>query len=231
MECVSSLSQKRWASLYLESHLNSSSFRIPGCSVLRSDCLHSQSGILSPDNQLAMTGIVIFVGRTYHLNFLHPLSSFDPYSDYVGVNMSLTNSFSLSFLTVYAPPIHSSTKSPSPPPFFRQKYLHSGALQLPQSPVGLIGYFWPPWWESICLGVLLGPLPLNYPNTTTPLYPFSGSRSSPDISFAPSSLAAGRCFRTWPLNHLQILLLVSLSPVFHPNKPPHFLQFSKTSVG
>ena len=33
------------------------------------------------------------------------LSSLDPYSDYVGVNISLNNSSSLSFLNVYAPPI------------------------------------------------------------------------------------------------------------------------------
>ena len=35
------------------------------------------------------------------------LSSLDPYSDYVGVNISLNNSFSRSFLNVYAPPIRS----------------------------------------------------------------------------------------------------------------------------
>ena len=36
------------------------------------------------------------------------LSSLDPYSDYVEVNISLNDSSSLSFLNVYAPPIRSS---------------------------------------------------------------------------------------------------------------------------
>ena len=50
-------------------------------------------------------------GRAYlSLNFLPPLflSLLDPYSDYVGVNVSLNNSSSLSFFNVYAHPIRSS---------------------------------------------------------------------------------------------------------------------------
>ena len=59
------------------------------------------------------------------LNFL-PLSSLDPYSNYVGVNISLNNSSSVSFLNVYAPCICSSPTdgrtnsfSPSMLKFFR----------------------------------------------------------------------------------------------------------------
>ena len=48
-------------------------------------------------------------GRAYlSLNFLPPLSLLNAYPDYVGVNISLNNSFSLSFLNVCAPPICSS---------------------------------------------------------------------------------------------------------------------------
>ena len=49
-------------------------------------------------------------GRAYlSLNFLPPLfSSLDLYSDYVGFNIFINNSFSLSFLNVNAPPIFSS---------------------------------------------------------------------------------------------------------------------------
>ena len=45
-----------------ESNLNSSSsFRIPGFSALRSDCTHSQSGILSPDTTNASSDVIIFI--------------------------------------------------------------------------------------------------------------------------------------------------------------------------
>ena len=94
-----------------ESNLNfSSSLRIPGFSALRSDCTHSWSGILSPDATHASGGVVIFVrhGLSFSELSTSSLSSLDPYSDYVGVNISLNISSSLSFLDVYAPPIRSS---------------------------------------------------------------------------------------------------------------------------
>ena len=74
-----------------ESNLNSSSsFRIPGFSALCSDRTHSRSGILSPDATHASGGVVIFVRQS--LSFFElstsSFSSLDPYSDYVGVNIS-----------------------------------------------------------------------------------------------------------------------------------------------
>ena len=63
-------------------------------------------------------------------------------------------------------------------------------------------------------------LPLNDPDTPTLPHRSSGSRSFPDISFAPSSLALS-CY--WEVlqnlgsDHLPILLSVPLSPVFCPN--------------
>ena len=92
-----------------ESNLNSS-FRIPRFSALRSDRIHSRSGILSPDTTHASGGIVIFVwqGLAFSELSTSTLSSLDPYSDYVGINISLNNSSSVSFLNVYAPPIRSS---------------------------------------------------------------------------------------------------------------------------
>ena len=66
----------------------------------------------------------------------------------------------------------------------------------------------------------------NDPDTPILLHCSSGSRSSPDISFAPSSLALF-CF--WEVlqnlgsDHLPILLSVPLSPVYRPNeRPPSF---------
>ena len=96
-----------------ESNLNlSSSFRIPGFSALRSHGTHSRSGIFSTDVTDASGGVIIFVrqGLSFSELSTSSLSSLDPYSDYVGVNSSLNNPSSLSFLNVYAPPIRSSPK-------------------------------------------------------------------------------------------------------------------------
>ena len=94
-----------------ESNLNlSSSFRIPGFSALRSDHTHFWSGILSSDTTHASGGLVIFVRQGLSFSELSTSSHslLDPYSDYVGINISLNNSSSLSFLNVYphlfAPP-------------------------------------------------------------------------------------------------------------------------------
>ena len=97
-----------------ESNLNSLfSFRIPGFSVLQSDCTHSRSGILSHDVTQASDGVIIFVRQGFSFSELSTsyLSVLDPYSDYAGVNISLNNFSSLSFVNVYAPPIRSSPKN------------------------------------------------------------------------------------------------------------------------
>ena len=73
-------------------------------------------------------------------------------------------------------------------------------------------------------------LPLNDPDTPTLLHRSSGSRSSPDISFAPSTLAFS-C--SWEVlqhlgsDHLPILLSVPLSPVFRPNERSPSFNFQK----
>ena len=74
-------------------------------SALYSDRTHSRSGILSSDTTHASGGVVNFVRQCLSFSELSTssLSSLDPYSDYVGVNISLNNSSSLSFLNVYAP--------------------------------------------------------------------------------------------------------------------------------
>ena len=134
-------------------------------------------------------------GKAYlFLNFLPPLSSLDPYSDYVGINISLNKSSSLSFLNVYAPPIRSSPTdgrtdsfSPSILPSSRNLFIlgdfnchhllwDSRGTSDPRGEVF-------DWVISSDL------LPLNDPDTLTLLHCSSGSRSSPDISFAPSTLA------------------------------------------
>ena len=166
-----------------ESNLNLSFyFRIPEFSALRSDRTHSQSGIFSTDATQASGGIIIFVrqGLSFSELSTSTLSSLDPYSDYVEVNISLNTFSLLSFVNAYAPPICCSPRdsridsfSPSILPIFRNFFI-----------LGDRNYHHSHW-DSKGISDAVGS------NRS------SGSRSSPDISFASSSLASGRCFRTW----------------------------------
>ena len=73
-------------------------------------------------------------------------------------------------------------------------------------------------------------LPLNDPDTPTLLHRSSGSRSFPDIAFAPSSLAfsySWEVLQDLGSDHLPILLSVPLSPVFRPNERPPSFNFQK----
>ena len=68
-------------------------------------------------------------------------------------------------------------------------------------------------------------LPLNDPDTPTLLHRSTGSRSSPDISFAPSTLAfscSWEVLQDLGSDYLPILLSIPLSPVFRPNEHPPF---------
>ena len=215
-----------------KSNLNSSSsFRIPGFSTLRSDHTHSWFGILSRGATHASGGVIIFVrqGLSFSKLSTSSLSLLDPYSDYVGVNISFNNFSSLSFLNVYDPPISSSPTdgrtdffSPSIFPSSRNLFI-LGDFNCHQ-----------PLWDSKGNSDLHGEavfdwvissdlLPLNDPDTPTPLHRSSGSRYSPDISFVPSSLAFScfwRCIKTWVLIIYQFFYL-SLSPrSFAPTSVP-----------
>ena len=73
-------------------------------------------------------------------------------------------------------------------------------------------------------------LPLNDLNTPTLLHRSSGSRFSPDIFFALFSLALSYSWKVLEnegSDHLPILLSVSLSPIFYPNKRPPSFNFPK----
>ena len=99
---------------------SSSSFRIPGFSALQSDCTHARSGIFSTNFTHANGDVIIFVrqGLSFSELSISSLSSLDSYSNYVGVNISLNDSSSLSFLTVYSPPICSSPMDSRTDSFF-----------------------------------------------------------------------------------------------------------------
>ena len=60
----------------------------------------------------ASGGVIIFArqGLSFSELYTSPLSSLDPYSDYVEMNISLNDSSLLSFLNVFAPSIRSSLK-------------------------------------------------------------------------------------------------------------------------
>ena len=117
------------------------------------------------------------------------LSSLHPYSDYVGVNISLNNSSSLLFLNVYAPLIRSS------PTDGRTDSSYSSILYSSRNLFILEDFdnhhlLWDsrgasdPRGEEVFDWVISSDLlPFNNPNIPTLLH-----CSSPDISFAPSSL-------------------------------------------
>ena len=222
-----------------ESNLNSSSsFRIPGISAQRSDRTHSRSGILSPDTTHASGGVIIFVRQGLNFSELSTssLSLLHPYSNYVGVNISLNKSSSVSFLNVYAPLICSSPTdgrtdsfSPSILPSSRNLFI-------------LMDFnCHHPFWDSRGTSDHRGEevfdwvvssdlLPLNDPDTPTLLHHSSGSRSSPDISFVPSTLAfscSWEVLQDLGSDHLPILLSIRLSPVFRPNERPPSFNFQK----
>ena len=89
---------------------------------LRSDRTYSRSGILSRDATRATGGVIIFVRQSLSFSELSTssLSSLDPYSDYVGVNISLNNFSSLSFLNVRVPLFALSRRMAEPIPFLTQ---------------------------------------------------------------------------------------------------------------
>ena len=210
-----------------ESNLNSSSsFRIPGFSALRSDRTHSRSGILTPDTTHASGGVVIFVrqGLSFSELCTSSLSSLDPYSDYVGVNISLNNSSSVSFLNVYAllftPPQRIAEPTPSLPPFFPPPEISSfwgtsiaiipsGAQEALPTPVGK-KYSTGSSLVTCSPSMTLTHPPFSIaPLLTSPLLP-------PLLPFH----APGRCFRTWVLTTYQFFYLsLSLRPIASTNVP------------
>ena len=206
--------------------------------ALRSDRTHSRSGILSRDATHASNGVVIFVrwGISFSELSISSLSSLDPYFDDVGVNISLNNSSLLSFLNVYAllfaPPRPMTELTLFLPPFF---------------PPPEIPSFWGnfnchhPLWDSRVTSnlrreevfdwvIFSDLLPLNDPETLTLLHRSSGSRSSPDLSFDPSSLALSclwEVLQDLGSDHLPIFLPVPLFVVFLPNECPPSFNFQK----
>ena len=205
---------------------------------LRSDRTHSRSGILSSDTTHSSGSVVIFVrqGLSFSELSTSSLSLLDPYSDYVEINISLNNSFSLSFLNVYAPPIRSSPTdgrtdsiSPSILPFSRNFFI-LGNFHCHHSLWDSRGTSDPREEEVFDWVISPDLLPLNDPDTPTLLHRSSGSHFFLDISFAPSSLAfscSWEVLQDLGSDHLPIFLSIPLSPVFRPNERPPSFNFQK----
>ena len=144
----------------------------------------------------------------------------------------------MSFLNVYAPPICSS------PTDGRTDSFSSSILSSSRN----LFILWDfnchhPLWDSKSISDPCGEkvfdwvissdlLPLNDPDTPTLLYRSSGSCSSPDISFAPPSLALScslEVLQDLSSDRLPILLSIPLSDL-SPQRASPFLQFSESSL-
>ena len=183
-------------------------------------------------------GVIIFVrqGLSFSELSTSSLSSLDPYSDYVEVSISVNDSSSLSFFNAYAPSIRSSWKDS------RTNFLSPSILPSSTN-LFILGDFncHHPLDDSKCTSDTCGKkafnwiissdlLHLNDSDISTLLHRSSGSRFSPDISFAFFSIVLScswKVLQNLGSDHLPILLTVSLSPVFHPNESLPFLNFLK----
>ena len=199
--------------------------------ALRSDHTHSRSGILSSDTTHASGGIVIFVrqGLSFSELSISSLSLLDLYSDYVGINISLNNSSSVSFLNVYVPPIRSSPTDGRTDSFSLSILLFSrnvfilgdfnchhpsGTQEVLPNPAGRrysTGSFLltsSPLMTLTHLPFSIAPLAVA-PLLTSPLPPLLLPFSAP-----------GRCYRIWVLTTYQFFyLFLSLRP-FAPTSVP-----------
>ena len=225
-----------------EFNLNSSSsFRIPGLSALHSDRTHFRSGVLSSDTTHASGGVIIFdrQGLSFSELSTSSLSSLDPYSDYVEINISLNNSSSLSFLNMYALPIRSSPTDGRTDSFFSSIFPSSKNLFILgefncHTPSETQELLRTPRWGNTRLGHLLWPPLPQCPWHTHP---------SPSLFwqsllswyllcllfFCPFLLlggATGPWF--WPPTNFSIYS--SLSGL-SPQRAPPILQFSESSLG
>ena len=195
---------------------------LSGFSALRSHCFHSRSGILPRDAMHASEDVIIFVrqGLSFPELSTSSLSSFDPYSDYVGVN----NSSSLSFLNFYASPIRTSPTdrrsdsfSPCILPFSRNLFI-LGDFNCHRPLLDSIGTS-DPGRKELFDGIIFSDLlPLNVPDIPTHF----SSILLWDLLCSILSLAfscSWEVLQELGSNHLTIQLTIPLSP---QQTPPSF---------
>ena len=226
-----------------ESNLySSSSFRILGFSALRSDGTHSRFGILSPDTTHASGGVVTFVkpGLSFSELSTSSLFSFGPYSDYVGIDISLSNSSSLSFSNVYASPIRSSPTdgrtdsfSPSILPSSRNVFIQGTSIAITLS--GTQEVLPTPTRRKYSTGSSLltssPSMTLTHPLFSIAPLAVAPLLTSPLLPPLLPFLAFGEVLQDLGSDHLPILLSIPLSLVFRPNERPPSFNFQKARWG
>ena len=219
----------------IAAHLSATGkFRVPGCSALSADRKFGRQGPVFSGTHNTGSGFLTLIHS--HLDFssvsVSSFSSQDPYSDYICVKVLFSDHSSLQFLNLYSPPIRNTpsdsrtrTFSPdilpnSPDSFILRDFnAHhpTGDRLIPPNPPGNDLFR---WITSSGLEIL------NDPASPTLLHHPIGSRSFPDISLAPASLAPHCKWRTLPglgSDHFPIEIVLCLSPVRHPNiRPPKF---------
>ena len=207
-ELIAFLSGNHYDLIFLqETHLSSTKeFQIPGYYTLRTDRTFGRQGPVSFDTHNTGGGVLTLIHSDLAFSpvSVSSLSSQDPYSDYTCVKVLLSNHSPLQFLNLYSPPIRNTPSDSRTRTFYPDI--------LPNSPdTFILGDFnaHHPTWDS-----LIPPNPLgndlfrwitsssleilNDPASPTLLHHSTGSRSSPDISLAPASLAPHCEWRTLP---------------------------------
>ena len=241
-ELIAFLSGNHYDLIFLqETHLSSTKkFQIPGYYTLRTDRTFGRQGPVSSATHNTGGGVLTLIHSDLAFSpvSVSSLSSQDPYSDYTCVKVLLSNHSPLQFFNLYFPPIRNT------PSDYRTRTFCSDIL--PNSPdTFILGDFnaHHPTWDR-----LIPPNPLgndlfrwitssgleilNDPASPTLLHHSTGSRSSPDISLAPASLAPHCEWRTLPgfgSNHLPIEIVPPLSPVRLPNTRPPKFNYKKAS--
>ena len=241
-ELIAFLSGNQYDLIFLqETHLSSTKkFQIPGYYTLRTDRTFGRHGPVSSGTDNTGGGVLTLIHSdlAFSLVSVSSLSSQDPYSDYTCVKVLLSNHYPLQFLNLYSPPIKSSPSDsrtrtfypdilPNSPDTFILKDFNAHHPTwdrlIPPNPLGNDLFR---WITSSGLEIL------NDPASPTLLHHSTGSRSSPDISLAPASLAPHCEWRTLPglgSDHLPIEIVLPLSSVRHPNTRPPKFNYKKAS--
>ena len=241
-ELIAFLSGNQYDVIFLqETHLlTTKKFQIPGYYTLRADRTFGRQGPVSSGTHNTGGGVLTLIHSDLAFSPVSVSSLFsqDPYSDYTCFKVLLFNHSPLQFLNLYSPPIKNTPSDSRTRTFYPDIF--------PNSPdTFILGDFnaHHPTWDR-----LIPPNPLgndlfrwitssgleilNDPASPTLLHHSTGSRSSPDISLPPASLAPHCEWRTLPglgSDHLPIEIVLPLSPVRHPNTRPPKFNYKKAS--
>ena len=241
-ELIAFLSGNQFDLIFLqETHLSANKkFQIPGYYTLRTDWTFSRQGLVSSGTHNTGGGVLTLIHSDLVFSpvFVSSLSFQDPYSDYTYVKVLLSNHSPLQFLNLYSPLIRSTPSDSRTRTFYPDILPNSSDTfilgdfnahhptwdrLIPPNPLGNDLFR---WITSSDLEIL------NDPASPTLLHHSTGSRSSPDISLAPASLAPHCEWRTLPglgSDHLPIEIVLPLSPVRYPNTRPPKFNYKKAS--